>query len=85
MVLFLSAGIKSYLNPNFFVNTTFTCNYTNYDFLDGVYNYHADGTRADLRGIYSELKIGLYFQSNGGSGSKTHRAGNNRNPLPFSR
>jgi len=85
MVLFLSAGVKSYISPNFFVNTTFTCNYTNYDFLDGVYNYNSDGTRSDLRGIYTELKLGFYFQSNGsGKGSRRGKS-NMRNPHPFSR
>jgi len=85
MVLFLSAGVKSYISPNFFVNTTLTCNYTNYDYLDGVYNYYTDGTRADLRGIYTELKFGFYFQSNGsGKGSKRGKS-QMANPLPFSR
>lgn len=85
MLFFLSAGVKSYLSPNFFVNTTVSCNYTNYDFLDGVYNYYSDGTRADLRGIYTELKIGLYFQTNGSGKSHRHIKGSSADPLPFSR
>ncbi|MFV0591186.1 MAG: hypothetical protein ACK5M7_07360 [Draconibacterium sp.] len=85
MVLFLSAGVKSYVNPNFFINTTFTCNYTNYDYLDAVYNYYSDGTRADLRGIYTEIKVGLYFQSNGSGKGSSHSKGKTADPLPFSR
>lgn len=85
MVLFLSAGVKNYISPNFFINTTFTCNYTNYDYLDGVYNYYSDGTRADLRGIYTELKFGFFFQSNGSGKGSGRGKGNMKNPLPFSR
>lgn len=85
MLFFLSAGVKSYFSPNFFINTTLSCNYTNYDFLDGVYNYYNDGTRADLRGIYTEFKLGFYFQTNGSGKSRRHGKGSSANPLPFSR
>lgn len=84
-LFFATAGIKSYLSPNFFVNATYTLNYTNYDYLDAVFNFTYDGERIGMGGLYSEIKIGLFFQTNGSGkrpGSKHGRAGGS---LPFSR
>lgn len=64
-IYFLNAGVKYYLSPGFFLNFTYTINYVPYDFLDGVYNYNADGSRADMKGLFSEIKIGFFFQTGG--------------------
>ncbi|WP_340112487.1 hypothetical protein [Maribellus mangrovi] len=84
-IFFATAGVKSYISPNFFMNITFTCNYTNYDYLDAVFNFDTNEQRLGFGGLYSELKIGLFYQSSGkrkrGRSSKSNLAPN----LPFSR
>lgn len=75
-VIFGAAGVKTYLNPNLFINISYTLNYTNYDFLDVVHNYTPTGSDANLKGLYSEIKIGIFYHSNGSDkhviGTKKH-------------
>jgi len=84
-LFFASVGVKSYLSPNFFMNITYTVNYTNYDYLDAVFNFDSNEERLGLNGMYSEFKIGLFYQFAG----KGKRGGGPKNGLgpnlPFSR
>lgn len=84
-LFFATAGVKTYISSNFFVNLTFTCNYTNYDYLDAVFNFDSNEERLGFGGLYSELKIGLFYQSSG----KGKRGGSSKSSLgpnlPFSR
>ena len=82
-VYFLSAGLKTYITPQFFMNVSYSLNFVPYDFLDGVYNFNSDGSRADMNGLYSEIKIGFFFQSIGKG--KNNSSGNRKKAnLPFS-
>jgi hypothetical protein len=84
-LFFATAGVKTYVSPNFFLNLTFTCNYTNYDYLDAVFNYNSEQERLGFGGIYSEFRIGIFYQLAG----KEKREGKSKNGLgpnlPFSR
>lgn len=86
-LLFLSGGLKMYISPNFFINTTFTANYVRYDFLDAVHNYTAEGYRdnrnPDVRGIYADFKIGIFYQFTA-KGVKSGKTGVRDAYLPFS-
>ncbi|WP_167619042.1 hypothetical protein [Maribellus sediminis] len=84
-LFFATAGVKSYISPNLFANITYTFNYTGYDYLDAVFNFNSAGERLGLGGIYSELKVGLFYQFAGKSkhkGSAKNGLGPN---LPFSK
>jgi len=87
-VLFLSGGIKMYITPNLFINTTLAFNYVRYDFLDAVHNYNAEGYRdnrnPDVRGIYADFKIGLFYQFTA-KGVKSGKTGTPGAYLPFSK
>lgn len=87
-VLFLSGGMKMYLSPNIFINTSLTANYVRYDFLDAVHNYTADGYRdnrnPDVRGIYADLKIGIFYQFTA-KGVRSGKTGTSDAYLPFSK
>ncbi len=91
-VYFASAGIRTYKTRHLIINTTFTINYSNYDFLDVVHNYNDDvgsseytrRTDYDIRGIYTELKIGIFYHSNE-LGKHKSRKGKYKQPvMPFS-
>jgi hypothetical protein len=81
----ITAGVKVYAASNFFINTTYTLNYTNYDFLDVVHNYSSDGTFGDFNGIYSEFKVGIFFQTKGKGNRSASSGARNATSLPFAR
>jgi len=83
-VFFGTAGVKMYLSPNIFVNSSFTVNYVTYDFLDAVHNYNELGERSDYRGIYADFKIGIFYQFTA-KGVKSGRTGTPGAYLPFSK
>lgn len=83
-VIYGAAGIKTYLSDNLFINISYALNYTNYDFLDVVHNYTPTGEDANLKGLYSEIKIGIFYHSNGGGKSKGGPK-NTRPVLPFAK
>ncbi len=88
-ILFTAAGIKMYLNPSLFINSSVSLNYVHYDFLDAVHNYTPDGYRdsstPDVRGLYTDIKIGIFYQINR-KGTKSGRAGTGPGVyLPFSK
>lgn len=68
-VIFTTAGLKMYITPVLFMNVSATFNYVRYDFLDAVHNYNNEGyrdrTNPDVRGIYSDFKIGFFYQIRG--------------------
>ena len=84
-LIFTTVGVKSYISPNFFVNVTYSLNYTNYDYLDAVFNFDSNEERLGYNGMYSEIKVGLFYQFAGkekrGGGAKNGSGPN----LPFSR
>ena len=85
---FAGTGIRAAVNSNIELNAAVTVNLVNYDFLDVVHNYDTAGERLKIRGIYSDLTIGLTFLLNnsGKYVKKRPRKGGKRNPanLPFS-
>lgn len=84
-LMFATVGVKSYISSNIFMNLTYTMNYTNYDYLDAVFNFDNAGTRLGFGGIYSEIKIGFFYQA-AGKGKRNTAAKNGLGPnLPFSR
>jgi len=84
-LFFASFGVKSYLTPNFFMNITYTVNYTNYDYLDAVFNFDSNEERLGYNGMYSEIKIGLFYQF-AGKGKRNGGPKNGLGPnLPFSK
>ncbi|WP_346857520.1 hypothetical protein [uncultured Draconibacterium sp.] len=82
--LFITMGIKSYTSNHLFFTTTFSLIYSDYDFLDVVHNYNADGTHANLRGIYSEIKLGIFYHSNELGKHKSRKGHYSKEVLPFS-
>lgn len=84
VIYHITAGLKTYITPQFFMNISYSLNYVPYDFLDGVYNYNSDGSRAEMNGLYSEIKLGFFFQSIG-NGKRNNSSGKRRTgSLPFS-
>ena len=75
--------------------TSVDFNVVKYDFLDVVHNYDDNGNRMNITGLYSEVKIGIFYNSSksgSNSGSpgkgKTRKKGkgsNRYNNLPFGR
>lgn len=57
----LGTGFKTYLSSRLNLITSLNFNMVGYDFLDVVHNFVDYGDRIELIGIYSELKIGLYY------------------------
>lgn len=82
-IYFFTAGVKTYVSSNFFVTANYTINYVPHDFLDGVSNYQADGSRAGMNGLFSEFKIGFFFQTTGKGKQIGGRKHYSRPYLPF--
>ena len=64
------AGIISTVSANIFIKTSIDFNLVNYDFLDVVHNYDDNGNRLELLGVYSEIKIGMFFTTKRTKGGK---------------
>lgn len=90
MVYSFQTGIRHKISSLFYINTTLNLNYVNYDFLDVVHNYDIHGNNLRLKGIYSELKVGIFFNTaaaaSGSSrkGYRRHKA-YKRPVLPFAK
>lgn len=94
-VFFFGGGIKASLSNNISLMASAIFNHVTYDFLDAVYNYSPTGERLELNGMYSEFKVGVFynFGNGGGAGSfgskKGSKSRRNSNPssthLPFAR
>ena len=76
----LGTGFKTSLSSQVYLLTNLDFNLANYDFLDVVHNYDTSGNRIALYGIYSQIKIGIFYNSvkAGGSSNKKSK-GRNKN------
>ncbi len=90
-MLSFGAGIKTSVSDQVYLVTSVDFNMVKYDFLDVVHNYDDNGNRMNITGLYSEIKIGIFYNSshsggNSGSskGKKGKKSGRNEN-LPFAR
>ena len=90
-VFFIGTGIKSQLSSNFYLVTSIDFNMVNYDFLDVVHNYDNEENRMQLTGLFTEFKIGIFYnlnktgkyQNKKKNGKKGSSSGTNN--LPFAR
>jgi hypothetical protein len=85
-VFFIGTGFKTSLTSQFYMMTSIDFNMVNYDFLDVIHNYDINGNRIEIMGLYSEFKIGIYYNF-GKSGFSKNKQGDSSedNHLPFSR
>lgn len=60
-VLNLGTGFKTSLSPRAYLVTSIDFNMVNYDFLDVVHNFDAEGNRQKLFGLYLEFKVGIFY------------------------
>lgn len=60
-VYVLGTGFKTEINKRFYLLASADLNFVNYDFLDVVHNYNENGDRLELLGIYSDFKIGIFY------------------------
>lgn len=85
------AGLKASVSEQVSLMASAMLNYVRLDFLDVVYNYDTMGKRNDLNGMYTEFKIGLFynFGSASGGSKKKSKSGNGgkstHSHLPFAR
>lgn len=82
-VFFIGTGFKSAFSSKFYMVTSIDFNLTDYDFLDAVHNYDSNGNRLELIGLYTEFKIGIFYNATKKSGTKSGSSVNSH--LPFSR
>ena len=90
-VVFIGIGIKIHMSGKFYINSSIDFNFVNYDFLDVMHNYTTDGIRLNVTGLYTSLKIGIFYnihargnKKKSQSKSKNGKISNSSN-LPFSR
>lgn len=88
----IGTGFKTTLNEKMDLSTSADFNFVGYDFLDVMHNYDSAGERQKMRGLYFELKAGLFFNfgNSGKSQEKTSsgkKGGNSKGSeyLPFAR
>jgi hypothetical protein len=60
-VFFLGTGFKTPLSSKFHMVSSIDLKMVNYDFLDVIHNYDIEKSRLELFGLYTEFKIGLFF------------------------
>ncbi len=60
-VFIIGTGFKTVISPNFCIISSVDFNMVDYDFLDVVHNYNAEGKRLQVIGLYSEIKLGILF------------------------
>lgn len=78
---FLGTGFKTNLSPDFYMLSSIDINMVNYDFLDVVHNYNPGGGRMEVIGLYTEIKVGIFYnlhkgkkQGKGKSASKPRKS-----------
>ncbi len=59
----IGAGCKTSLSKHFYLITSLDFNIVKYDFLDVVHNYDNEGNRVNVTGLYSALRIGIYYNT----------------------
>jgi len=95
-VAIAGVGFKTTLSPHLSLVASADFNFVNYDMLDVVHNYDSDENRIEVKGIFSELKIGIIYttkavtggnKSSGKKGkSSRKRSKHSSDPhLPFAR
>lgn len=86
-VFVLGTGLKSPLTQNLYLIASINFNFVNYDHLDVVHNYNTDKERLKITGLYTEIKIGLFYNFNFSKNNKNVRPNgkSKSNHLPFSR
>ncbi len=57
----LGTGFKTSLSEQCYLMTSLDFRVVNYDFLDVMHNYNPGGGRLELIGLFTELKIGVYY------------------------
>lgn len=89
-VFFLGTGFKTSISSKFYIVSSIDLKMVNYDFLDVIHNYNIEKSRIELIGLYTEFKIGIFFNFNK-SGDDNHGVKNKKGSssgktyLPFSR
>lgn len=89
-VFFVGTGFKTPLSSKLYIVSTIDLKMVNYDFLDVIHNYNIEKSRIELIGLYTEFKIGIFFNFNK-SGDDNHGVKNKKGSslgktyLPFSR
>ncbi len=73
-VVILGTGFRTNISNQFYVLTSFDLNFVNYDLLDVVHNYDETGNRLDLTGVFSEIRIGIFYSTKPTSGGKKREA-----------
>jgi hypothetical protein len=87
----VGSGFKTSLSSHLYLITSIDFNMVNYDFLDVIHNYDNEGNRLDLIGLYTEFKIGIYYNFNKSGGEQNNAnkrksgGASSKNHLPFSR
>jgi hypothetical protein len=71
----LGTGFKTSLSPRIYLLTSIDFNMVDYDFLDGIHNFDAQGNRQNLLGLYAEFKVGIFYNM---ALSKTKRGKTNK-------
>jgi hypothetical protein len=90
-VFLLGTGFKTPLSSHLYLLTSIDFNMVNYDFLDVMHNYSNDGNRLELIGLYTEFKIGIFYNINKSDGNKNkenrnkNRGSSSAGYLPFAR
>jgi len=64
-VFTLGTGFKTTLSQKFYLLASLDFNAVGYDFLDVVHNYEENGDRLNLLGVYTEFKIGIFYNITG--------------------
>ncbi len=86
---YIGTGFNSYLSPKFYLKTSFDLKFVNYGFLDVVHNFSDDGTKQEVLGLFTEIKVGIFFNlgGNGKRNSSRSKSGKSMGTsfLPFSR
>ena len=90
-VFFLGTGFKTSLSSKFYLVASVDFNMVNYDFLDVMHNFDLTENRMELIGMYTEFKIGIFYNFSK-SGGENNKKGKNKSGgssktehLPFSR
>ena len=89
-VFILGTGFKTSFSSKLYLHTSIDFKMVDYDFLDVMHNYNNDGTRIKIIGLYSEFKIGIFYNISKSSGRKNKQSKNTYSKstitsyLPFS-
>lgn len=83
-VFFLGTGLKTNISSNIYLKASVDFNAVNYDFLDVMHNYNTEGIRIGLTGLYTEFKLGIFYNFHKSEGNKKGGTSHGSS-LPFAR